>query len=126
MKTLNEYTQDKQAELFHQTGAFFAFSNQQFEEARKEGERYVSLGAGLIVPMPNARALVDGMTRINADGIQADIAENGKAGIIRRELFNYECFYTGEIEDCVEALAGYGFSYDDILSEYQQLRCVEQ
>lgn len=34
--------------------------------------------------------------------------------IIRYELSNHECFYTGNIEDAAEVLADYGYSYDHV------------
>ena len=43
MKYLSSYTQDKQTALFDETGAFFAFSQQQFDDAKIEGLIYVSL-----------------------------------------------------------------------------------
>ncbi|ENM5760126.1 hypothetical protein ACQ902_003913 [Vibrio mimicus] len=121
MKSLIHYTQDKQTELFNQIGAFFAFSNEQFNEAKKEGVRYVNFGAGLIAPNENAKMLLQQLEKINAEGIAQDIAENGKQAIIRRELFNYECFYTGDICNCVDALQDYGYSYDDIYQVYRHI-----
>ena len=38
-------------------GAFFAFGNAQFDEQRKEGVKYASLGAGLICPVDTYREL---------------------------------------------------------------------
>ncbi|WP_444823022.1 DUF7659 family protein, partial [Vibrio parahaemolyticus] len=44
MKYLSDYTQQPQTALFDELGAFFAFSNKQFDEAKKKGIEYVSLG----------------------------------------------------------------------------------
>ncbi len=121
MKYLTHYTQDKQTELFNQTGAFFAFSNKQFNEAKKEGVCYVNVGAGLIVPNENAKLLLQQLDKIHSEGIAQDIEENGKDAIIRRELFNYECFYSGDICNCVDALKDYGYSYDDIYQVYSHI-----
>ncbi|OEF77678.1 hypothetical protein OA5_16955, partial [Vibrio cyclitrophicus 1F111] len=97
MKYLSHYIQDKQTQAFNDAGAFFAFSNQQFDEAKKEGVKYASLGMGLICPVDNAKQLMTRLDSIAQEGIAEDIKENGKKAIIRRELFNHECFYTNDI-----------------------------
>lgn len=123
--SLNRYTQEKQTALFESTGAFFAFSNDQLAGQKKDGITYVSLGSGLIVPKDNAKTLIDGLEKITAEGIKQDLAENGKEAIIRRELFNNECFYTGDISDCVAALSDYGISPSEIAEAYQRIRKTE-
>lgn len=90
MKYLSDYTNEKQTQAFDEAGAFFAFSQKQFNEAKKEG-------------------------------VAQDIQENGKKAIIRRELFNHECFYTGDITGCVEKLEDYDYSYDDIYQVYRHI-----
>ncbi|MCR9649553.1 hypothetical protein NB559_06720 [Vibrio parahaemolyticus] len=121
MKYLSYYIQQPQTALFDELGAFFAFSNKQFDQANKKGIEYVSLGMGMIVPKNNAKQLVERLEVIQKEGIKQDIAENGKEAIIRRELFNHECFYTGDICDCVEKLEEYGYSYDDIYQVYSHI-----
>ncbi|MFM2591293.1 hypothetical protein [Vibrio sp. TBV020] len=125
MKYLSDYTQQAQTDLFDELGAFFAFSNQQFDKAKKKGVEYVSLGMGMIVPKSNAKSLVVRLDEIQKEGIKQDIAENGKEAIIRRELFNHECFYTNDICDCVEKLEEYGYSYDDIYQVFSHIRKTE-
>ena len=125
MKYLSHYIQDKQTQAFNDAGAFFAFSNQQLDEAKKEGVKYASLGMGLICPVDNAKQLMTRLDSIAQEGIAEDIKENGKKAIIRRELFNHECFYTNEICDCVEKLEGYGISYDEIYEVFNHIRKTE-
>ena len=43
MKYLSDYMNDKQSALFDQYGVFFAFSQEQFLAARKEGVKYVDV-----------------------------------------------------------------------------------
>ncbi len=114
MKSLTNYTEKAQTELFNSTGAFFAFSEEQLNKNRKEGVVYCSLGAGLIAPKNNAKALIGGLEEIQRQGIEQDLAENGKRAIIERELANYECYYTGDPTDCIEALSDYDISADEI------------
>ncbi|MCG9647974.1 hypothetical protein L1D24_05240 [Vibrio brasiliensis] len=126
MKYLSDYTEQAQTDLFDELGAFFTFSDKQFDEAKKEGINYVSLGMGLIVPSQHAKNLVERLAIIQEQGIAQDIAENGKEAIIRRELFNHECFDTNDICDCVEALKEYGYSYDDIYQVFNHILRTEE
>ena len=47
-------TTDYLTPILEANGAFFAFSQSQFDEQKKEGVIYVSMGAGLICPKENA------------------------------------------------------------------------
>ncbi|TCU04016.1 DUF7659 family protein [Vibrio crassostreae] len=125
MKYLSHYIQAKQTQAFNEAGAFFAFSNKQFDEAKKEGVKYASLGMGLICPVDNAKQLMTRLDSIAQEGIAEDIEENGKKAIIRRELFNHECFYTNDICDCVEKLEGYGIFYDEVYEVFNHIRKTE-
>jgi len=125
MKALNNYTQEAQTNLFDSLGAFFAFSKDQFTRSMKDGVDYCTVGNGLVVPKENAKELVDGLESISKKGIEMDLAENGRKAIIRRELFNYECFYINDITDCVEALACYGIGSDEIRAEYSYILANE-
>lgn len=46
-------TKDLVSEVLEKHGAFWAFSDKQFNEQKKDGVRYVSCGAGLIAPKDN-------------------------------------------------------------------------
>lgn len=121
MKTLQSYIEAAQTKLFNDTGAFFAFSNKQFDEGKKEGVKYASLGAGLICPADKAQILVDGLESIHKSGIAQDIAENGIDKIIARELANYEAFYTYEIDDTVDALEDYGITREQVQAVFKRI-----
>ena len=125
MKYLTHYTEEAVTELLRKTGAFFAFGNAQFEEKQVEGVTYCSLGAGMICPRDNAQELVDGLENITLAGIQKDLEENGRAAVIRRELFNHECFYVGSIEGAVDALAPYGISEQEVKTIYSHILSTE-
>lgn len=114
MKYLSDYMQEKQTKAFDKYGAFFAFSQKQFNEAKKEGVKYIATGSGMIVPKENVDVLMKELEDIYQDGIKQDIAENGIEAIIKRELGNYECYYTGDITNAVEALEDYGISRDQV------------
>lgn len=118
MKYLHHYTEQATTDLLHELGAFFAFSDKQFNEQKKDGVEYVQSFAGIICPKENARKILDGLESITAKGIAQDIAENGKEGIIKRELSNHEAYYTGDITSTIDALSGYDFTPEDIQAVY--------
>ena len=122
MKSLTAtYTNDAMTQLFKESGAFFAFSLKQFEEKKKEGVFYCFLDGGLIVPKEAVNSVLEGLENIGNKGIELDLAENGRHAIIKRELMNYECFYTGDITDCVQGLEHYGIEADEIRSVYREM-----
>lgn len=114
MKYLTEYTDAAVSKALDEFGGFFAFSKAQFDEKKKEGVQYVSLFAGLIAPKENAKKLLDAIDKIYEDGMKQDLDENGKVGIIKRELANHEAYYTHDIDSTVDALEGYGITRDEV------------
>jgi hypothetical protein len=126
MKYLTDYTEAATTKLLNDCGAFYAFGTKQFDEQKREGITYVSMGAGLICPKENADRIFDGVNGILAAGIAADLKENGKDGIIRRELANHEAYYTGDIGPTVAVLTAYGFTPDEIMAVYLRERSSQE
>lgn len=114
MKYLSEYVAEGQTKAFDRAGAFFAFSDEQFNKSKKEGVVYTHLMAGLICPKDKADALLLELASVHKAGVEQDIAENGIEGIVKRELNNHEAYYTGDISSTVEALEMYDISTEDI------------
>lgn len=125
MKYLQDYQEERQTALFNSTGAFFAFSQSQFNEGKKEGIKYVNCQGGMICPKDNVIILIEGLDQIYKEAIQQDIKENGKEAIIKRELYNYECFYTYDTKSAVDALHGYGFTDDDIIAVFNTEKLLQ-
>jgi len=125
MKYLSDYLKDATTELLDSTGSFFAFGDKQFEEAKKEGVTYVSMGMGLICPKDQADYFHKAHAEIYKAGVKKDLEENGKEGVIKRELANHECYYTGEIEQCADALNSYGITNDEIMAVYREQRTLQ-
>ncbi len=119
---VKEYTDRAISMLLDKNGAFFAFGNDQFNEKKKEGVIYVSLGAGLICPKENTKIVIIGINKICSNSIKKDIKTNGITNIIKRELINYECYYVGDISACVDALKDYGITREEILKVYHEER----
>ena len=119
MKPQSFYTENSISAATKINGAFWAFSDAQVKEQAIEGVKYVSLGSGLVCPENNAKALSVAFKQAIKAGREQDITENGKDAIIKRELYNHECFYTGDYLDCAGALSGYGISDEDITRVYR-------
>lgn len=118
MKHLTDYIEKKQSKAFKKYGAFFAFGQKQFNEKRKEGVKYMNLGLGLICPSENASKLCEKLNKISKKGIKQDLRENGVDGVIVRELYNHECFYSGEWRNAIDALEGYNITEEQIYQAY--------
>jgi hypothetical protein len=115
MKYLSSYIEEAQTKAFNFAGAFFAFSDEQFEEKRVQSEEYESLGGGLICPKKNSAWLRKKLILAYKKGIEQDMKENGKKAIIKRELNNYEVCYTGDPTDTINALADYPITEKEII-----------
>jgi len=112
MSTLSELQKERQAKtdrLLKACHCFFAFSNEQFQENKtelKEGEKYVSIGAGGYMPKSSVQSFITGM-----DGIAAWYNEEIKKNRqqekeIIYELYNREAFYTGDLSDIFSLFDG--------------------
>ena len=114
-KPLSDYIHDEQTELFKQYGAFFAFSDKQFDERAEPGVDYVSVGAGLLCPQDVVKELLAKLDDLIRTAIEKHKKDFSKERIIRYELANHEYAITGSIEETQCALDGYGFTADEIL-----------
>lgn len=104
----------KRSEVFDRTGTFFAFSLKQFTDQKKEGVKYVRLPAGMICRKDSVNELIDGLSSIRKESIEADLKETGKRDIIIRELNNHEYGYTYDPTDTADALEDYGITLEEI------------
>lgn len=114
MKYLQDYMNDRQTAALDKAGAFFAFSNKQFDEQKKPDVRYVSAGMGMICPKDTLQTLIAELDTIYTESVAQDIAENGLNAIIRRELNNHEAYYTRDLESTADALSAYPVTLEDI------------
>lgn len=110
----------RQTELFNRTGTIFAFSNKQFEEGKKEGITYSSLGGGMLTEKGNEIEVIESLDLIYKESIIQDMKENGKGKVILRELQNHEAFYVGDIEDTINKLEDYPITEEEISKVFQK------
>lgn len=90
---------------------FFAFNSEQLIEGMQkhpltEGDKYVSIGANGYIPKSFVPKIEQGFKEINKwykDEIKKSKLQETE---IEFELSNHEAYYTGEIEDTVDALDG--------------------
>ena len=109
---------DLMSELFDSLGVFFAFSNEQFEKAHKEGVKYTNCGSGMICPTENVKQLFAGLDTLHKKKIEYELRDNSREQLIDEALGNYECFYTWDISDAVESLEDHGITRDEILARF--------
>jgi len=123
MKYLTHYTEEATTKALRKAGAFFAFSDKQFNEQAggRDIKDYCSIGMGLICPKDTATELSKDLNAGMQAGIKQDIAENGLEAIIKRELENHEASYTGSIENTVEALGAYPITEAEILAVFNKM-----
>jgi|14BtaG_2_1085337.scaffolds.fasta_scaffold11058_3 hypothetical protein len=124
MKKGKKWLNSEIERIYDKYDAFYAFSDKQYKEGRKKGVGYISMGGGLLVPKNNARefheVLMNAMNEHKA--YMRNLLEDTKEReeLIKYELNNYECFYTGDIYQCVESLKEYDISRDEIAEVFQK------
>lgn len=112
--------------ILESNGAFFAFSQSQFDEQKKENIVYVSLGAGLICPKENVNKLHAEIKKSSTRSIKAEIKKKGAKAIIRHAYFNHECQITMSTEEAENSLKRYieiapkEFTKDLILETFKE------
>lgn len=104
ISTLNEYQENKMTELFNRFGIFFAFSTKQFEESKKQGVEYVSLGMGMIVPKENVKPYMEQFQQLCKELENKYQEQVPLEDYISYQLSNHEAFYTYDIEPTLEAV----------------------
>lgn len=91
-----EEQENKISTMFTELEIFFAFSNEQFKNGKKEGVTYVKYLSGMLVPKENVDRLNDELKRINYETQQCFQQQISMNKYIRYELINHEVFYTGD------------------------------
>ena len=124
MKYLSQIMEKNQTALFEKNKVFFAFSDDQFKENMEKHnltkkDKVVKMGGGMFCPLANAKEVNEQLDIIYKQSIKEDMKQ-GKDKVILRELSNHECFYTGDVTDCVEKLKHYPITYEEILKVYRK------
>jgi|AntDeeMinimDraft_5_1070356.scaffolds.fasta_scaffold07987_3 hypothetical protein len=128
MKQIHELKTEKGEKislLLKECNVFFAFSDEQFNKNKtplKDGEKYVRLQGGGFVPKSFINQFLSGCADVEK-WYKAEAGSNKKIRIenIKYELSNYECYYTGEIDEAIQAL-GKGYTRKEVLAVFQKER----
>ena len=123
IQELKKEEQSKQTILFNSCCLFWAFSDEQFQKNKtplQEGEKYISIGAGGYLPKSKVEIFSAGMKEISK-WYKSETQKNKavKVELIRYELSNHEAYYTGSIEDTLNAL-GKGFTAKEVWAVYNK------
>jgi len=122
MKSLNHYTDAAITKALEDNGAFYAFSNEQFLEQRQPNVVYQRGPAGLIIPKDNVDALISQMQAAHDQGVVQRLLDYPIEKIIAYELANYECYYSGDIEDALPALSPYNVTREQVLTVFNSTK----
>lgn len=107
---LKEEKQQKYNKLLNDCNVFWAFNNEQFEEGKaknplEDGDKYVQIFGGGIMPMSKVQALKDGGKAIEKwyrEELKKE--KNLRRDNIVYELGNHEAWYTHDIESTMDTL----------------------
>ena len=115
-------------DLLIANGAFFAFTEQQYNDEALPGVEYKRLYAGMLCPSDNVKTVMNGLDGLSDEKIHWELANNSIKTIIWDSLTNYECQITGDYSDAIEALKVYGISESDIKTEWPAFyqNCIDK
>ena len=121
LQDLKKAKEQRVSNLIDECSMFFAFSDEQFianKTPLPDGEKYVALGAGAYMPKSKVQIYIDGMEKI-----ELWYKQNLKVNALRKkeiayQLNNYECYYTGDITDALNAL-GSDYTKEEVLKVYR-------
>lgn len=126
MNDHKKYRDEAQSKLFDKYGVFFAFSNEQYKKSAKPGVKYVTPGMGMVCPKEHVKVVMKELGEIHKKAREMDLAQSSRKEIIHRELANYECQISCDIDDAVDALKSYGITREEVAAEYDEFfqECV--
>lgn len=121
---LKKQKQEKVNSLLNEVQVFWAFSTEQFKEGHdkltlQKGDKLVSIGAGGFMPKSKVDAFIDGMKAINKWFKSAVKDNKVRRENIIYELGNHEAWYTGELEDTLNAL-GSDYTLEEVREVYNK------
>jgi hypothetical protein len=124
---LSDYLEAGNKAIYKKYGVFFAFGTEQLNEGLKinldkgitiEGDKTTKFPLGMFAPTKHKESVLKELDSNFDKAVKEDIKANGKEKIIVRELYNYECFYTGDIHDALSKVSVYGYTLQDVEKAY--------
>jgi len=110
--------ENKLNKLSDEVGLFWAFNRSQFDEGMKKNpsKKYTSIGMGGYLPSENVGKYIQGTKTLSKWYKEAKKTVKKEEAILY-ELYNYECFYTGDITNAYEALSD-SYTKEEVLQVY--------
>ena len=105
-------------DLLTENGAFFAFTEQQYNAEALPGVEYKRLYAGMLCPSDNVKTVMEGLDSLSDEKTHWELANNSIKTIIWDSLANYECQISGDYSDAIDALKPYGITEDQLKTEW--------
>lgn len=99
---------------FASHGAFFCFSQKQFDEQKKDWIEYTSIGSGLVLPKSKAKEIIEAMDNHYESEHKKRIEVMWIDNIILHEYNNHECDWSNDIEPLEFLIKDYGTSWNYI------------
>lgn len=122
LQEIKKTEEEMVSKLLNDCCVFFAFSNEQFQTNKtplEEGEKYVSIGAGGYLPKSKLQLFNESFSNITK-WKKNEIKNNKlRKDHILYELNNHEAFYTGELEDTLDAL-GSDYTLEEVRDVYKK------
>lgn len=114
MKTFNELKEElneRKNEELNKTGIFYAFSNAQFEENKThknaQDNEFINVGFGAFIHKSNKQKLDNYINNIKPQLEKEFTNKINIDDLIKYELINHECYYTGEWDEIIPIIASY-------------------
>lgn len=116
-ETIKKKFDDELTLIYQKYGAFFAFSDKQFEEQRNpKVEKYCTINYGLICPLGNEKDLSNEMDQLFSKKMDYTVEKLGAKRIIENSFFEHETAYTGDESDMMYELSIYINEYPDLFT----------
>ena len=120
--SVKKENEDRVTECVNKYGVFFAFSNKQLTEGvakldLKDGEKVSNLGNGMFCKSSLVSDFIADFESICDQNTQNLKEKAGIDNVIRYELINHECYYTGTIEDAAQALASHDITDRELIQK---------
>lgn len=101
--------------LTNESGAFYAFSDRQYNALKQDGVTYTQLPDGLIINKDLAVSFHEARSNLFREATKKYLEVNSKESIILYELCNHECFYCRDgLETVFEIVKAYNFTEDEV------------
>ena len=122
---IKEEYQKRFSKITDNVGLFWAFNREQLAEGMKKNpsEKYVNIGMGGFMPKVNVDQFMEKTKALDA-WFKEEKKKIKKEKMILYELNNYECFYTGDIQDAYEVLAD-TCSFDEVNVVYKKYKAAK-